>query len=191
MRKILVLLLLSTLSFSQVLMKMNINSSGEKAQIIMPDAIFLKGYTMRFKGEKVDLGILKEKGKIFIATDGEKMEISLEPYKLRGIDPEGKYTKFKLRVEGEDSISITLPLWLLRAVFSVVKPLIQVSHEKVVMEYRNTRVKYREEDPLAEKAAKLVLDFITSPHKFIGGYAGPIKFLHIEEENETVDITLE
>lgn len=191
MRKTLILLLLSTLVFPQVLLKMNINSPEQTAQMVLPASVFVKGYTMRVNGRNVDLGILKEKGKIVVEVDGEKMEISLEPYRLRGINPEGKYKKFKLRVEGEDSISITLPLWLLKAIFSVVKPLIQVSKEKVVMEFNNTKVKYREEDVDAEKAVKLILDYISAPHKFIGGYAGPIKFLHVEEATETVDITLE
>lgn len=191
MRKTLILLLLSSLVFSQVLIKMNINSPEETAQLVLPASIFVKGYTMRVNGKNVDLGILKEKGKIVAEVDGEKMEITLEPYKLRGIDPEGKYTKFKIRVEGEDSISITLPLWLLKAIFSVVKPLIQVSDDKVVMEFSNTKVKYREEKVKAERAVKLILNFISAPHKFIGGYAGPIKFVHVREETETVDITLE
>jgi len=191
MKRVIILFLLVSIAYPQVLLKLKVQSKEEVVEIVLPSVLFDKGRKITIDNQKIDLGVLKEKGTIIIEVDGEEKKVSFKPYKLKVLDPEGKYGRFKLTVEGEDAVSINLPLWLLKGFFWIAKPFMEIEKTTVIKEHKGVEVRYEEPDEKAIEAAKIVMDFISQPHKFIGGYAGPIHFLHVEEKNEVVDIILQ
>ena len=175
MKKILALILFSWAVFGQGLFYIRGEEGNERFEILIPESILLKGVKADFRNRKIDLGVLKEKGKIIIEENGEKTVITLKPFKPSSSPvSEKKYTHFRLRVTGEDEISINLPLWLLRVLFWFV-PHIDV--EGVT--------------PEEEEAGKEMLYFMMHPGKYTGGYVGPLRFLYVHDEKETVEIVLD
>ncbi len=175
MRKILVLLILPFLIYSQALMRITVKEKDEFVEIILPKSVFKSPAKIRLDNYEVDLGKLKNKRKMEINKDGERTEIFLGPVKLPAVDPDRKYSKMKIIVEGEDSVRVNLPLWGMRLLFKLVKPFIDV-----------------EIDNSADaELAREIIDFVSKPQQFLGGYVGPIKFIHVKDEDQLVEIIME
>jgi len=191
MKKIIILFALILMIYPQTLLRTNFQSEDEIGQIVLPATLFSHGREVTINDCRIDLGKLREQGGITMDVDRKKMLVSVEPYKIKILDPKGKYGKFKLTVKGKDAVSINLPLWLLKGIFCIVKPFMQISRETRITRYKGAEIKYEREDEEAVETAGKIMDFISSPHKFIGGYAGPIHFIHVEEKDQIIDIVLQ
>ena len=175
MRKVLFLMFFTWAILGQNLFYLKMQEGKERFEVLIPGSVLSKDVKTKIKNRDVDLGALKEKGKIVIDEGGEKTIITLVPVKLPSPQiSRKKYTHFRLRVTGEDEISINLPLWLLRFFFWFV-PHIDVEGVS----------------PEEEEAGKEMLYFMMHPEKYTGGYVGPLRFLYVQDEKETVEIVLD
>lgn len=173
MKKILALIIFAWVVLGNNLFYLK-GEGKERFEVLVPETILLKGVKTEFRDREIDLGVLKEKGEIVIEEDGGKTVIKLVPFKPPSSTVSlKKYTHFRLRVRGEDEISIKLPLWLLRVFFWFVP-----------------HIDIRGVNPEEEEAGKEMLYFMTHPEKYTGGYVGPLRFLYFQDEKDTVEIVL-
>ncbi len=147
--------------------------SGEMSfQFLTPEEVFVRGKRMKIKGWEVDLGELKARRRIQIKDRDSEVEIWVEPFRLNLKNPSsGAYRKMRLRVRGEDDVSINIPLWLLRVFMWFA------SHVDM------------EGDTHGEEAlVRGFFKFLKHPEQYVGGYIGPLKFAYFKDEDEEVEI---